>query len=76
MGVAIEESKLVVEILNGIPERFDGLIRALFALGNDDKQFTFELLKIRCEQEERRYTQREKFTLSKSEAEALVVNRT
>eukprot|EP00171_Calliarthron_tuberculosum_P001057 IDg1057t1 len=76
MGVILEESEMAMALLNGLPERFDGLISALDALGNDDKIFTLEFVKSRCAQEEQRHSQRDKLSLSKSESAALVANRT
>eukprot|EP00171_Calliarthron_tuberculosum_P022313 IDg22313t1 len=67
---------MAMALLNGLPERFDGLISALDALGNDDKIFTFDFVKSRCAQEEQRHSQRDKLSLSKSESAALVANRT
>eukprot|EP00171_Calliarthron_tuberculosum_P000924 IDg924t1 len=75
MGVILEESEMAMALLNGLPERFDGLISALDALGNDDKIFTLEFVKSRCVQEEQRHSQRDKLSLSKSETTALVANR-
>lgn len=43
---------MATALLNGLPERFDGLISALDALGNDDKLFTFEFATSSCEQED------------------------
>eukprot|EP00171_Calliarthron_tuberculosum_P003752 IDg3752t1 len=56
MGVILEESEMAMALLNGLPERFDGLISALDALGNDDKIFTFDFIKSRCVQEEQRHS--------------------
>lgn len=56
MGFALEESEMATQLLNGLIERFDGIISALDAIGNDEKIFTFEFIKIRCEQEEQRHS--------------------
>lgn len=60
--------------LNSMLQRFNCLISALESLGNDDKIFTIEFVKGRCEQEEQSHSQRDKFALSKSEAADIVVN--
>jgi hypothetical protein len=39
MGVKIDQ--MAMALLNGLPDRFDGLISALDALGNEDNVFTF-----------------------------------
>lgn len=50
MEVTIEDSEMAVALLNGLPGRFDGIISVLNALRNDEKLFTFEFAKIRCQQ--------------------------
>ncbi len=59
-------------VLNGLPERFDSLICALDALGNDNDTFTLEFVKSRLLQEEQRMKMRMEATNVKSEASALV----
>ncbi len=39
MGVEIDDKELAMAVLNGLPERFDSLICALDALGNDNDTF-------------------------------------
>ena len=75
MGVTIEDSEMAMALLNGLSDRFDGLISALDARGNDESTFTFEFVKSRCHQEEQRHTQRDADALVKSEAAALTASR-
>ena len=75
MGVTIDDQEMAMALLNGLPERFDSLISALDALGNDDKLFTFNFVKSRCVQEEQRHAQREKDAFAKSETAALIASR-
>eukprot|EP00171_Calliarthron_tuberculosum_P021642 IDg21642t1 len=63
-----------MDLLNGLLERFYSLISELKALGKNDKNFTLEIFKIRCTQEEQRHSQRDKLSLSKYETMALVAN--
>ena len=72
MGVTIDDSEMAMALLNGLPDRFDGLISALDALGNDEKLFTFEFVKSRCQQEEQRHAKRDEDARIKSETAALV----
>lgn len=72
MGVNIDDQEMAMTLLNGLPERFDGLISALDALGDDEKLFTFEFVKSRCQQEEQRHIQRDKDNLQRSETAALL----
>ena len=72
MGVTIDDQEMAMALLNGLPDRFDGLISALDALDDNDKSFTFNFVKSRCVQEEQRHTQRAKDALQKSEAAALL----
>ena len=53
MKVGINDEERAVAMVDGLPERFDLLISALDALG-DEKTFTFGLLKGRLLQEEQR----------------------
>jgi hypothetical protein len=73
MGVEIDGNEVAMALLNGLPDRFNGLISALDALGNEDKIFTFELVKSRLLQEEQRTDMRMQTSIVKSEAAALVV---
>ena len=42
MGVEIDDQDQAMTLLSGLPDRFDSLITALDALGNDDQVFTFQ----------------------------------
>ena len=80
MKVQITTQDMAMTFLSGLPERFDSLISALDALAVDDhddenKNFTFEFVVSRCEQEERRHGEREKSELEKSETAALIASR-
>jgi hypothetical protein len=74
MGVEIDDNEMAMALLNGLPDRFDGLISALDALGNEDKIFTFEFVKSRLLQEEQRADMRMQISIVKSEAAALVAH--
>ena len=73
MKVAIDDEEMAMAMLNGLPERFDPLISALDALG-DEKTFTFEFVKSRLLQEEQRNQQRIESSIHKNEESALVSN--
>ena len=75
MGVEIDDKELAMAVLNGLPERFDSLICALDALGNENETFTLEFVKSRLLQEEQRMKMRMEATNVKSEASALVSSR-
>eukprot|EP00171_Calliarthron_tuberculosum_P021771 IDg21771t1 len=75
MSVPIDDNELAMSFLNGLPERFDSLIGALDALGDNDKMFTFSYVISRCEQEEQRHFHRNQEALRKSEAAALFAPR-
>ena len=75
MGTTVEDSEMAMALLNGLPDKFDGLISALDALGDDESTFTFEFVKSRCHQEEQRHSQRDADALVKSEAAALIAFR-
>ncbi len=64
MKVDIDDKEIAMAALNGLPSTYEGLIVALDALGNDDKSFTFDLVKSRLLQEEQRATEREKIVPS------------
>ena len=70
MSVTIEDKEIGMVALNGLPPKFDGLIVALDALGSDDKNFSFDLVKSRLLQEEQRFEMREK-----SSTDAALFNR-
>eukprot|EP00171_Calliarthron_tuberculosum_P023184 IDg23184t1 len=74
MGVDIDDNEMAMALLNGLPDRFDSLISALDALGNEDKIFTFEFVKSRLLQEEQRADMRVQTSIVKSEAAALVAH--
>ena len=59
MDCEVEDQELAMAALNGLPPTYEHLIVALDALGNDDKSFTFELIKSRLIQGEQRATERE-----------------
>ena len=71
MNVDIDDKEIAMAALNGLPSTYEGLIVALDALGNDDKSFTFELVKSRLLQEEQRSNEREN-VVSTSRLSALV----
>lgn len=47
MAIKIEDNERVMALLNSLPDRIDGLISALDALGKEGKNFTFEFVKSR-----------------------------
>ena len=71
MGVEIDDQELAMAALNGLPSAYESLIVALDAVGNDEKSFTFELVKSRLLQEEQRAMERET-TDNGSKSSALV----
>lgn len=75
MGVTIDNGEMAMAVLNGLPDRFDSLISALDALGNDDKVFTLDFVKSRVPQEEQRMGKREKENHIKAETAALLARR-
>lgn len=75
MGVEIDDKEMAMAVLNGLPERFNNLISALDALGNEDSTFSLEFVKSRLLQEEQRIRMRENASNTKSEASALLANR-
>lgn len=54
MDVSIREKELAIAIPNGLPSQFKNIIRAWDALGDDSRSFTFNMVKSRLLQEERR----------------------
>ena len=54
MSVHIDDKEMAMAVLNGLPSRFDSLIVALDALGNEDKVFGLDFVKSRLLQEEQR----------------------
>ncbi len=71
MDVDIDDKEIAMAALNGLPPTYEGLIVALDAPGNDDKAFSFDLVKSRLLQEEQRANEREKIVPS-SKPSALV----
>lgn len=59
MDVKIDNQKLALAALNGLPPTYENFIVALDALGNDGKSFTFDLVKSRYLQEEQKAGERE-----------------
>ncbi len=62
-------------VLNGLPERFNSLISALDALGNEDEAFSLDFVKSRLLQEEQRIEMRTRASSTKSETSALFSTR-
>ncbi len=54
MGVEVDDKEMAMAVLNGLPERFNILISALDALGNENETFSLEFVKSRLLQEEQR----------------------
>ena len=74
MNVDIDDKEMAMAVLNGLPARFESLIVALDALGNEEKMFTLEFVKSRLLQEEQRTAMKD----SQSRGSALInkINRT
>ena len=58
MSVDIDDKELAMDALNRLPAIYENLIVALDAVGNDEKMFTFDLVKSRILQEEQRSVER------------------
>jgi len=71
MNVNIDDKEMAMAVLSGLPSSYESLIVALDALGNDDRQFTFDFVKSRLIQEEQRCIEREKSDSVKQESSAL-----
>ena len=54
MKVDIDDKEIAMAVLNGLPARFESLIVALDALGNEDEMFSLDFVKSRLLQEEQR----------------------
>ena len=54
MSVNIDDKEMAMAVLNGLPTRFEALIVALDALGNEEKIFSLDFVKSRLLQEEQR----------------------
>ncbi|CDF40831.1 unnamed protein product, partial [Chondrus crispus] len=68
MSVNIDDKEMAMAVLNGLPARFEALIVALDALGNEEKIFSLDFVKSRLLQEE----QRANMKSSSSQTSALV----
>ena len=68
MGVDVDDQEIAMAVLNGLPPRYDSLIVALDALGNEDKIFTLDFVKSRLLQEETRANMRDLEEVSKPNA--------
>ena len=75
MGVDIDDQEIAMTVLCGLPPRFDNLISALDALGDDPELFTLDFIKGRLLQEEQRSEIRIEELEIKSESSALVATR-
>jgi len=71
MSVDVDDKEIAMAVLNGLPTKYEGLIVALDALGNDDTTFSFELVKSRLLQEEQRAEERSKSENRNSDSSAL-----
>lgn len=71
MRVTFEDSEMVMSLLNGLSDLFDGVIGDLNALGNEQKLFTLDFVKSRCQQEEQHYANRDQGTQARSDNAAL-----
>eukprot|EP00171_Calliarthron_tuberculosum_P005101 IDg5101t1 len=52
MNVTIDDKELAMAVLNGLPERYQSIITALDAIGDEDASFTFDKVRSRLLQEE------------------------
>lgn len=52
IGVNLEEYEMAMDVLNGLPERFDSLICALDAICTEERGLTLDFVKSRLLQEE------------------------
>ena len=68
VSVNIDDKEMAIAVLNGLPARFQALIVALDALGNEEKIFSLDFVKSRLLQEE----QRANMKSSSSQTSALV----
>lgn len=60
-GVTIDDEELATGVLINLSKTFENLVVALDALGNDDENFTYELVKSRLIYEEKRSVMRDMF---------------
>ena len=75
MGSSITDQDMAMTFLSGLPERFGVLISALDAMSDDKEKFTFDFVVSRCQQEEQRQLDRDKQSIEKSEAAALLAQK-
>ena len=62
MNVHIDDKEMAMAVLNGLPPRFDNLIVAPDALGNEEKVFSLDFVKSRLLQEEQRESMKNEST--------------
>ena len=65
MRVQINDEEMAMALLNGLTERFDSLISALDAFGDENK-FSFEFMRVQLLQEEQRNLKNMAETLKRS----------
>lgn len=58
MDVVIDDKELAMAVLNGVPSRFETIITALDAIGDDEASLTFDKVPGRVLQEEERFSMR------------------
>ncbi len=75
MGVDIDDKEMAIAVLNGLLGRFNSLINALDALGNEDEAFSLDFVKSSLLQEEQRIEMRTRASNTKSETSALFSTR-
>ena len=73
MNVSIDDKEMAMAVLNGLPARFETIITALDAIGDEDESFTFSKVRSRLLQEEKRVAMRDTSS-NASRASALVNN--
>ncbi len=54
MDVTIDDKEMDMVVLNGLPSRFETIITALDAIGDDDPSFTFDKVRSRLYRKRRR----------------------
>ncbi len=64
MGVAIDDKEMAMAVLNGLPKRFETIITALDAIGDDDPSISFDKVRSRLLQEEKRSTMRDNASIT------------
>ena len=68
MGVEIGDKEMDMDVMNSLLSKYDSLIVALDALGNEDRIFTLDFVKSRLLQEEQRFNMRGVDSFSKPNA--------